>query len=175
MTTLKKTVILGNEKSYPEGTQIITTIDQKTYRGEIVGFVCSQPFVGQQYIIKLEDFNSAVYPYSTVVLYETDFTVIFEKENLIETEKDYPEVGDKIYIQGAMYIDHGEDDFCGGIATISKVEINPDLPNDHFNKIMIRVKEVPGHSFNYKALLKKQSELKERHWNEIAHPDPDYD
>ena len=53
MTTTNKTVILGNEKCYPDGTEIITTIDQKTYRGEIVGFICSQPFVGQQYFKNL--------------------------------------------------------------------------------------------------------------------------
>jgi len=34
---------------------------------------------------------------------------------------DLPEVGDKIYIEGAMFLGHGEDDYNGGLATISKV------------------------------------------------------
>ncbi|MFA5154408.1 MAG: hypothetical protein WC554_17825 [Clostridia bacterium] len=78
-----------------------------------------------------------------------------------------PKVGLKIYVPGAMYVYRGEDDFAGGIATISKV----DKEN---NIIMISIEERPGTRYNWKYLLEDQDKLKTQFGDQIAHPDPDY-
>lgn len=75
-----------------------------------------------------------------------------------------PKVGDKIYIRGAMFISHGEDDYCGGIATVSKVS------DDGF----VSVLEVPNWSFGWISLEKDQEKLKKQYGDQKAHPDPDY-
>jgi hypothetical protein len=84
-----------------------------------------------------------------------------------------PKVGEKIYIEGAMFLSHGGDDYNGGLATISKIELNEHLEEDHINYIFISVEEVPGRGFNYKILMKKQEELKERYDKLVAEPNPD--
>ena len=89
--------------------------------------------------------------------------------------KDIPNKGELIYIDGKCFLSHGEDDYCGGLATIKEVIINNDLPIDHCNYIMIIVSEIPRWKLNYKNLLKKQKELKERYGNNFAYPDPDYE
>lgn len=84
--------------------------------------------------------------------------------------KRIPKVGDTIYIQGAMYMSHGEDDYNGGQATLTKVEegISGGEP-----AIFVSVKEVPGHSWNWQYLEEKQKELKKQYGKAVAHPDPD--
>lgn len=84
-----------------------------------------------------------------------------------------PKVGEKIYIPTSLYMDHGEDDVHGGLATISKVELNLNCPQET-NRIYVYVKEVPGVSYNYIMLIKDQVKLKERYGNQTAYPDPDY-
>lgn len=85
-----------------------------------------------------------------------------------------PEVGEKIYIPTSLYLDHGEDDVHGGLATISGVEYDPDCPNE-INRIFVSVEEVPGRLYNYQLLLQDQEKLKERYGDQVAYPDPDYD
>jgi len=82
-------------------------------------------------------------------------------------------VGEKIYVPGACYVYRGEDDFEGGMATISEVEYSDDLPEDHFNYIMVGIIERPGTMYNYKNLMEQQIELKVLYGDSIAHPDPD--
>ncbi len=84
-----------------------------------------------------------------------------------------PEPGEKIYIHTSLYLDHGEDDVHGGLATISNVELNPNCPQES-NRIYIQVKEVPGVSYNYWVLMQEQEKLKERYGDQVAYPDPDY-
>lgn len=86
-----------------------------------------------------------------------------------------PKVGQKIYVPSSLYVYRGEDDFAGGIATISKVEVDkfghgPDNPNYCF----VSIAEHPGHGYNWFLLEKEQEKLKEMYGDEIAHPDPDY-
>lgn len=84
-------------------------------------------------------------------------------KNPLHTGTDLPKVGDDIYLPGAWYIDHGEDDRAGGLAEVVKVENG-----------MIRVKEFPSSSFNWTALRDSQEKLKKEYGKNRAHPDPDY-
>lgn len=93
----------------------------------------------------------------------------------MKTKIKLPKVGDTIYVGSSFYISHGSDDFCGGKATIGKIEFNDRLGKDHVNYCMISIKERPGVMYNYKDLLERQKELKKQFGNKKAHPDPDID
>lgn len=85
-----------------------------------------------------------------------------------------PKVGEKIYVPSSLYVYRGRDDFAGGIATISKVELNkfgngPDKPNYCF----VNIEERPGVGYNWRSLEEEQKKLKELYGDQIAHPDPD--
>jgi hypothetical protein len=85
-----------------------------------------------------------------------------------------PKVGEKIYVPSSMYVYRGSDDFAGGIATISKVEVDkyghgPENPNYCF----VSIEERLGSSYNWANLEKEQERLKEMYGDQIAHPDPD--
>lgn len=84
-------------------------------------------------------------------------------KNPLHTGTELPKVGDDIYLPGAMYIDHGEDDRAGGLAEVVKVENG-----------MVRVKEFPGSSFNWAGLRDDQEKLKKEYGENRAAPDPDY-
>jgi len=75
----------------------------------------------------------------------------------------FPSVGDQIYVPTSWYIDRGEDDVHGGLATVVEVK-------DSF----VTVAELPGRSFNWDWLQKHQEKLKKQFGNYRAHPDPDY-
>lgn len=84
-----------------------------------------------------------------------------------------PKVGSKLYVQTSLYIGHGQDDFEGGLATIEEIEEDPNLPKDHYNYYMVRLKERPGWCYNLRYLLEEQKKLKKEYKGKIAHPDPD--
>ena len=81
-----------------------------------------------------------------------------------------PVVGDKIYVSSSIYVYRGADDFSGGIATVSKVELNP---GNKTNYCFVSIKERPGSTYNWAHLEKEQKKLKKLYGDEIAHPDPD--
>lgn len=86
-----------------------------------------------------------------------------QHQNPLHTGAELPKVGDDIYLPGAMYIDHGEDDRAGGLAEVVKIENG-----------MIRVKEFPGSSFNWDGLRDNQERWKKEYKKNRACPDPDY-
>ena len=88
-------------------------------------------------------------------------------------KKKEPYVGQKIYVDTDLYLSHGLDDFEGGIAVISKVVKDPDLPKNHHNHLMVGIKERPGTLYNWRYLKEKQEQLKERFKENKAHPIPD--
>ena len=83
-------------------------------------------------------------------------------------------------VGGDIYIGSRKDDVCGlyishgGLTTIREIRFDKNLGVDHFNAYFVVTKEVPGHSYNLKSLIKKQKELKERFGTDRAYPDPDY-
>ena len=85
-----------------------------------------------------------------------------------------PKIGNKIYIPTRMYVDRGEDDIQGGLAEISKVHINKNLPENSDNKLFVSFVGIHGRQFNYKSLMRDQEKLSKRYKDQIAKPDPDY-
>jgi len=85
-----------------------------------------------------------------------------------------PKVGEKIYVPDEMYVYRGRDDFAGGLATISKVDVDPyGFGPGHPNFCFVSIEERPNHGYNWGGLEDKQEEYKEVYGDQIAHPDPD--
>lgn len=84
-----------------------------------------------------------------------------------------PKVGDKIYVPSAYYVYRGENDFDGGLATITIVEPSKHLPKDHFNYWMIGIDSRPNTMYNWRNLMKEQDELKLEYEGKVAKPNPD--
>lgn len=81
-----------------------------------------------------------------------------------------PVVGAVMYVNGAMYIDHGEDDRAGGLATIASRSKAVSAGRQTW---FVEFEEVSG-SFNYPMLLEQQEKLKREYGGRRAHPDPDF-
>jgi len=81
--------------------------------------------------------------------------------------KRIPKVGEDVYIRGALFIDHGEDDREGGLAKVASVK-------QEKYAVMITVEEIPGWSFSWDALEEEQDELKKKYGAVRAYPYPDY-
>ena len=84
-----------------------------------------------------------------------------------------PIKGQKIYVPTSIYVYRGEDDFMGGIATISDIEYDKILPKDHYNHIMISIEENPKTGYNWNYIYENQKKWKKEYKGQIAHPDPD--
>ncbi len=82
-----------------------------------------------------------------------------------------PKPGDVIYVDTELYLWHGVDDFRGGKATISAVEMQGP---DNEQVAWVQVKEHPGHSYNWTVLAQQQPKLAAEFGDTWAHPDPDY-
>jgi hypothetical protein len=85
-----------------------------------------------------------------------------------------PEIGQKIYIQSMYYIERGQDDFNGGLATIDKIINSNHLPKSHYNYCMIELKELPNRQFNYNYLLENQENWAKEYKDKIVELCPDY-
>jgi hypothetical protein len=87
-----------------------------------------------------------------------------------EYKQKVPTVGSKIYVGSSASLFHGCTDVAGGLATVARVKAGiSDGKPTHY----VEVKEHPGHSYNWKYLAKKQSELRKRFMGQKAKEDPD--
>ena len=84
-----------------------------------------------------------------------------------------PKVGDKIYVPSSYYVYRGEDDFEGGIATVSKIEHSKHLPKDHINYTMVGIEGRPSTMYNWRILAERQEELKKEYGDQVAYSNPD--
>lgn len=81
-----------------------------------------------------------------------------------------PKVGDDIYVESALYLDHGEDDILGGLAKVTSVR--EERLGDRV-VIKVTVAKIPG-IFNWtERLAGLQEKLKEQFGESRAHPEPD--
>lgn len=84
-----------------------------------------------------------------------------------------PEVGDKIYVSTHLSICNGSSDVWGGIATVTSVE---DSISGGESCKFVRVKEHPGHCYNWtQVLARDQEELKKQYGDALAEACPDED
>jgi len=71
-----------------------------------------------------------------------------------------------MYVNGSMYIDHGEDDICGGIATVTRTD------QDERKNWFVEFEGI-SRRYNLCYLLEQQSKLAAEYGTAAAHPCPD--
>lgn len=79
--------------------------------------------------------------------------------------------GDELYVRSSLYIDHGEDDVCGGIAVVDKV-VFKEVPQNPVNSYFVYFVDL-DHGYNLTILLQEQEKLCKEYGNRIAHQCPD--
>lgn len=72
-------------------------------------------------------------------------------------------IGDWLYIDSELYLGHGEDDICGGLAKIKTIKDDGYVEFEGFEGVL----------YNIKYLLPLQDKLKEKYGEKRAIPDPD--
>ncbi len=77
-----------------------------------------------------------------------------------------PKIGDEIYVDTWLYLTHGEDDFIGGLCTITDVRTAGD-------NIWIENDEDSG-SLNWNHLKDEQAQLKAKFGTKRGYKRPDY-
>ena len=75
------------------------------------------------------------------------------------------EPGDELYVGSMWYIDHGEDDMCGGIAIVKKLKVYGGTTFVEFKGL--------SHSPNLDYLLEHQEEWEKEYKNRVAHDCPE--
>jgi hypothetical protein len=84
-----------------------------------------------------------------------------------------PSVGDKIYVEGTIYLTHGADDFRGGICTVKAVQLN--VKNGEEVVSSVEIEEDPGTWYTWPGYLEShQEEWKNMYGEQKAGPKPDY-
>lgn len=83
-----------------------------------------------------------------------------------------PKVGEYVYTDTRMSLDHGWDDVCGGLSTISKVYTSMSGGDAKCVFIEISQHERGGNWTQF--LYPDQKELQKRFGKNFAFPDPDY-
>jgi hypothetical protein len=83
-----------------------------------------------------------------------------------------PEVGARIVVPSSYYIDHGEDDFTGGMATVAAISYDA-LCGNAYNRLMVEIKERPGWSKNWYRLIEDEEKNLETYGDQEAHEDPE--
>jgi hypothetical protein len=78
--------------------------------------------------------------------------------------------GDVIYVDTSLYLSHGRDDFCGGLAEVIEVKAGISAGD---STPFVRLAQEPDTLHNWPYLAAKQKELRERFGKNWAHPDPD--
>ena len=78
--------------------------------------------------------------------------------------------GDVIYVGSSLFLSHGRDDFCGGLAEV--VAYTTDLVAST-RAPFVRVAQSPGTWYSWLRLAAEQKDLRVRYGKEWSHPDPD--
>ena len=82
-----------------------------------------------------------------------------------------PEVGEYVYMDSESYIDHGEDDIVGGLATVTKVG---GMSFDD-GTAYIAVAEVDSGDYNWPVLFESQRELMGFFGDRFTYSSPDFE
>lgn len=81
-------------------------------------------------------------------------------------------VGDKIYIQTSISIDHGWDDITGGLGTVKSIK---PITSGGQLTLFVEIEEIPGRRFNWdQYLAQEQDKLRAEFGERVAGPDPDF-
>jgi hypothetical protein len=79
--------------------------------------------------------------------------------------------GDELYVWSSLFIDHGEDDVCGGLAVVKKIDHRP-VPKNSVNDYMVEFVGI-NRGYNLTILLEEQDKLAEEYGDRLAHECPD--
>jgi hypothetical protein len=82
-----------------------------------------------------------------------------------------PKIKRDVYVGSSYYIDHGEDDFEGGLCKIKNIEKGRSAGKD---TLFVELEERPGHSYNWDYLMEHQEEWAKEFKDRRGYPDPDY-
>ena len=82
-----------------------------------------------------------------------------------------PKVKQDVYVDSSYYIDHGEDDFEGGLCRIKSIE---KIMSGGKKTWFVEVEERPDHSYNWDYLMEHQEEWAKEFKSRRGHMDPDY-
>jgi len=83
-----------------------------------------------------------------------------------------PKVGEYVYTQTSMYLDHGEDDVCGGLSTVSRVYAG--MSGGDAKCVFIEVAQ-HEHGGNWTQFLYPEQKRLMKEFNKnFSHTDPDY-
>jgi hypothetical protein len=84
-----------------------------------------------------------------------------------------PKVGDRIYVEGAIYLTHGADDFQGGVCTVKAVDTRVSASGEESTSV--EIEEDPGTWYRWTGYLEaRQEEWKNLYGEQKAGPKPDY-
>jgi len=78
--------------------------------------------------------------------------------------------GDVIYVDTSLYLSHGRDDFCGGLAEVIEATTGISAGD---STPFVRLAQEPDTLHNWPYLAAKQKKLREEFGKNWAHPDPD--
>jgi hypothetical protein len=81
-----------------------------------------------------------------------------------------PRVGQEAYVPSERYLNHGRDDFSGGLCEIIQVTRGTPAGSD---VPFVEFKERPGYQYNWNWLMELQPELRKRFGAERGRADPD--
>lgn len=76
------------------------------------------------------------------------------------------DIGDVIVVPSYLYIDRGEDDVCGGLATVVRMKVE-------WGSRWVYVNEVPGRGYNWDIIGPDQDRLAAEYGHLIAEPCPE--
>jgi hypothetical protein len=82
-----------------------------------------------------------------------------------------PRVGDLIYVDTSLYLDHGEDDVEGGLAQITKVSNRMSGGDDKC--VFVEVAQTHANRNWTQFLYPEQKELMKQFGTRVSYPDPD--
>jgi hypothetical protein len=84
-----------------------------------------------------------------------------------------PKVGDKIYVEGTIYVTHGADDFRGGICTVMAVQSHVEDGEEVVSSV--EIEEDPGTWYTWTGYLEpNQEKWKKEYGEQKAGPSPDF-
>jgi hypothetical protein len=84
-----------------------------------------------------------------------------------------PKVGDRIYVEGMIYLSHGADDFQGGMCTVKAVDTSVQAGGGESTNV--EIEEDPGTWYSWDRYLgPRQEEWKARYGEQKAGPKPDF-
>lgn len=105
--------------------------------------------------------------------YKTAYKILHsvEKTDEVVATTQEPIIGSLIYVNSHFYIDHGQDDVVGGLATVTNVK---EVYHGKTRRLEISVKEHPGSGYYWDILAPEQEKLKKEFGDKFAYESPDY-